>query len=47
VYTLPLVAMQARICRLSPLRNVENYVCARAASSARARVRSADRDSLS
>jgi hypothetical protein len=47
VYTLPLVAMEARICQLSPLRNDENYVCARAASSARARVRSADRDSLS
>src|SRR5450759_3218222 len=30
VYTLPLVAMEARICQLSPLRNDENYVCARA-----------------
>jgi hypothetical protein len=47
VYTLPLVAMEARICQLSPLRNDENYVCARAASAARARVRSPDRDSLS
>jgi len=31
VYTLPLVAMEARICQLSPLRNDENYVCARTA----------------
>ena len=31
VYTLPLVAVQARICQLSPLRNDENNVCARAA----------------
>ncbi len=31
VYTLPLVAMEARICQLSPLRNDDNYVCARTA----------------
>ena len=43
----PLVAMGARICQVTPLRNDENYVCARAGQPPRARVRSADRDSLS